>query len=277
MVIVPSVAVVRAPFSSTHTLAKVLIALFLVAATIDAIGAYSDFLQADLISSMLIELEQLSFEPAATEEYGSFQDVAYDKQSKEEIGRVSVQDSAGTYEEAAQLNDDRQVFIGMLQLIWLPVIALFLIWFYKVYRNLSTLGVMELSSSARMAAVYFFIPLVSMFKPYTAAVEIWKGSKPGVDSTTSAYRKAMKSPGLLKLWWVFWVATGIMSFYLLRYDSTITDESSVDSFVYLSWTLFIADTISAVTAILTALVVRKIDKMQQEKSRWIMPSDTIAS
>ncbi len=272
MVIVPSAMPVRTPFSSNHTLAKVLVVLFLVAATIDAIAAYSDLMQADLISSMLIEFEQLSFEPAATDKHGSFRDAAYDKQAFQTTDTVAVTEAAVDYEDGARINDDRQAFIGLLQLVWLPVFVLFLIWFYKVHSNLLALGIKELNSSARMAVAYFFIPIICLYKPYTIAAEIWKGSTPGVDSTTISFRRAMNSPGLLKLWWIFWIVSGIVSFYLLRFEGTITDESSMEAFIHLSWILLVADMISAGAAILTALVVGQIDKMQRQKSEWILPS-----
>ncbi|MEP0826242.1 MAG: DUF4328 domain-containing protein, partial [Nitrososphaera sp.] len=69
---------------------------------------------------------------------------------------------------------------GLLQFFWFPTLAIFLLWFHKVYRNLQFLGGTELGFKPKWVVAYFFIPILALWKPLRATEEIWRVSNPEV-------------------------------------------------------------------------------------------------
>lgn len=215
------------PFSSTHRLGKWLIILLVITFSIDSIAVFGDLLQLDLLNSM-----------------------------KDSNGM-------GVTDEMIQTNDDRQAIIGLFQLVMFPTLALFFIWFYKVYRNLPALGAEGLEFSPKWAVIYFFVPIFSLYKPLSATEEIWKASYPSMEETDSYSWQNNKTSPIILVWWIFWVISSMASFYLLR-QSFAAD--TVDELLNLSRLFVFSDLVSAISGGLTVLIVRKIYSWQEKKA-----------
>jgi len=67
-------------------------------------------------------------------------------------------------EDEANLNDLRQVIIGIFQTVgYLSSIVVFLMWFKRAYANLHRLGIDYLEHKPNMAVWSFFIPFINLY------------------------------------------------------------------------------------------------------------------
>jgi Domain of unknown function (DUF4328) len=87
----------------------------------------------------------------------------------------------GVTPEQAQAADDRQSKIGVVQLLLFGATAIvFILWFFRAYRNLGRLGINGLRWSERWAVGAWFVPLLNFVRPKSIANDIWRGSDPGL-------------------------------------------------------------------------------------------------
>ncbi len=221
---------VAKPFSSTHNIAKWLIILLIIEVPVTSISAFSDFLQIGLLSSIK------------------------DSSGSGMTGEAMLASNEGL---SATLD-----LVRMAGLVVLPSLALFYIWFYKVYRNLPALGATELDFSPRWAVACFFIPILSLYKPFRAAEEIWKASDPSIGMADTSWKNS-RTPAILKMWWFFWVMSSLGSLYYLRQGFV---EHTPEQLIYLTWGYLATDIFTAIVALLTIFIVRKIVSRQGKKS-----------
>jgi hypothetical protein len=76
-----------------------------------------------------------------------------------------------------------------------------LIWFYKANRNIHAFGAKEISSST-MAVVWWFVPILQLWKPYSIAQQIWKASNPQLNISNGTEWKQSESSRIIKFWWI---------------------------------------------------------------------------
>jgi len=82
----------------------------------------------------------------------------------------------------------------------------FLMWQYRVYRNLQQLEAREMRFSAGSSVGWWFCPIVNLWKPCQAMIDIWRGSDPKAISSSE--------PGSIELvgfWWILLVVAAIYS------------------------------------------------------------------
>ena len=61
------------------------------------------------------------------------------------------------------------------------IIALY--WFYRASKNIHSFGAKEISSPI-MTVIWWFVPILQLWKPYKIAQQIWKGSNPETGLST---------------------------------------------------------------------------------------------
>ena len=208
------------PFVSLHTLAQWLTILFVVVIVIDVIGVFSDIAEISLLSKI----------------------------------------NAGKWVSDSEVtaSDTRQAAIGVIWLlVFIAITVVFLIWIYRAHRNLSALGVQNLRFSPGWAAGWFFIPIMSLFRPYQVVTEIWKGSDP--KSTDGVSWQSVPLSPLIGWWWAFWIIGNFISNFAARLFLT-GETTGLAS----SWCVLIADVIEIPAAILAIAIIRRISVRQQE-------------
>src|SRR5262245_27745555 len=72
-------------------------------------------------------------------------------------------------------------------------------WTYVVARNARALGAQALAITPGWAVGYYFIPVLTLWKPYQAIREIWKASR-----NPSHWQKE-KNSEVVRLWWMLWI------------------------------------------------------------------------
>ena len=112
-------------------------------------------------------------------------------------------------------------------------------------------------SSPRMAVLWFFIPILNLWKPYLVAQQIWKASNPQIVMINGNEWK--KSPGSskIKLLWIsglvylFLIVIGNYYFtFCYVWDEYLNDEQTVTNLTGLYRTLFYANLINIVGMII---------------------------
>lgn len=85
-----------------------------------------------------------------------------------------------------------------------------LIWFYRASKNIHAFGAKGVSSP-RMAVIWWFIPIVNLWKPYQVAQQIWKASNPQeILSNGNEWKKASSS-NTIKIWWLLGILSILVS------------------------------------------------------------------
>jgi hypothetical protein len=101
---------------------------------------------------------------------------------------------------------------GLIGLVAIPqflsniaIIVVFLIWLYRSYANLRSLGAQGLRFSPGWTVGYYFVPILNLFRPPQVMQETWRASDPVyVEEDSRAWREA-KGSWLVGVWWAFWL------------------------------------------------------------------------
>lgn len=214
-------------FSSVHKTAKLLVLLLAIGVAISIIGAYTDALQIGVLSSII------DASNTATTNFG-------------------------------QTYDDVQTIVGLVELEIIFATIVFLIWFHKVYRNLTALGARELEFRPKWVIAYFFIPILWFYKPFKATIEIWKASDPSIGTTDKKLRVGMTIPKIFGIWWFFWVMSDVVGFQLMIQGFKDQTATQLLSYTQLS---LVGGILTSITFCLTIFIVKKIDSRQEKKAR----------
>jgi len=155
-------------------------------------------------------------------------------------------------------NDNRQQVIARAELLVLFVTAIFILkWIYRANNNARALGAQGMEFTPGWSIGYYFIPIMNLWKPYSAMKEIWRAS------TQRADFKKLSVPFVFHLWWFFWIVAIIvdrLSFRLHMDAETLEELLQSDVIAIISGVL---------TIILSVIVINmfKLIYAVQEKNR----------
>lgn len=186
-----------------------------------------------------------------------------------EIDLLSSLDKGGEFtDEELDANDSRVAMIASFSMIAaFSSLVIFYVWFYKAYKNLPSLGGTELLFSARWVILRFFIPILWFYQPYQATKEIWKSSDHRIRESDKTVRKQMSTPSLIKVWWAFWIITGIIGWFYLRGMSAMMNVDTIGGFIALNYMDIFTEIPMIISDTLTFFLVRKISLNQESKSQ----------
>ena len=145
--------------------------------------------------------------------------------------------------------------VGLLVAYFLSLTAsaiLFLVWVHRAYSNLPALGWLNPRYTPGWVVGYFFIPIVSLYIPYQAVSELWKGSETGAGGGVVVAPRHMPS-SFVALWWFCFLLHNVYNLVSYRLDS-----SAVTMVGY---------GIEIVGIAVTIVLVRTITRFQEEKLR----------
>jgi hypothetical protein len=154
---------------------------------------------------------------------------------------------------------------SLMQLLQIPLFfstaLVFLIWFYRVYKNLIPLRAEYLDTTPGWAVGYWFIPILTLFRPFQVMRDIWNESDPEFDPELNFLSQSSGTPALLGFWWASWLCTLLFtnaSNFILRSNG----NASLNYFPYF---LLPSAAISVVAAILAILIIKKVSQRQDER------------
>lgn len=121
----------------------------------------------------------------------------------------------GISQEAADANDMRQSAIARINFILiLASSVVFLVWVYRAYDNLTKLNINTLNYTPGWAVGYWFVPILSLYKPYSVMKEIWEETQYYV--LPPEQKKDLVKPRLVALWWTLYIFN-IIVIYIVRF------------------------------------------------------------
>ncbi len=141
--------------------------------------------------------------------------------------------------------------------IYILCAVIFCFWMYRANKNTRMLGIVNLKFSPSLAVGSFFIPILSLYWPYKAIKEIWKGSF----SETVSWQDGSSSP-LIILWWLCFLVS-IIGTQLAKLMKPASPSPS-EFFNFLCGIISM-QLISAISMILITIIVVSINKQQNKK------------
>lgn len=147
----------------------------------------------------------------------------------------------------------------------------FMIWVYRAFRNLPSLGVHNPRFSPGWAVGWFFVPILNLVRPYEVMQALWRDSNPDVGISDRFFEQHKgrletysSKTRLIGLWWAFVIIAALA----YRASAMITANSTKSADVVTgSWISLISDGLWIGAAAVLGLIVRGIEARQEEKWR----------
>lgn len=108
------------------------------------------------------------------------------------------------------------MFSGLVALVLLPAfiysVVTFLMWLFRVFTNLPSIGSNQMDFSPGWAVGWWFIPFANLVKPFQAVRTAWAESDPDVEVGGGFLSSVQSSaPTFVGVWWAFWIIGNIVS------------------------------------------------------------------
>ena len=181
-------------------------------------------------------------------------------------GVLGGPDAAGSGEETLSLVDALHGLVFLCNfVVYVATVVAFLLWLHRAYSNLRPLGAPRTEFSPGWAVGYFFVPFLNLVRPYQAVREVWRWSKPASDTSEIDGLSCTADTGaaLVGLWWGFWIVSNIASNIYYRLSDNIEAAGAVP------WLGLFADLTSIAAAACAILMIRTIDRRQEERSKQL--------
>lgn len=172
-------------------------------------------------------------------------------------------------QERATLNDLRVTAIGLLKLItYVATVVMFSTWIHRAYGNLPALGNQRegLEYSPRWAVGGFFIPFANLVVPYKVTREIWTKSDPAIRGDDDFMFAQPATAALVGAWWAFWIISNVADNIVFRLSR---NAETAESMLWVTKLNIGAALLEIPAAILAILVVREINRRQEERSKHV--------
>lgn len=153
-----------------------------------------------------------------------------------------------------EASDQRQGIIGVVYLV-VFVISGFLIlrWIHRANYNARQLGAENMEFTPGWSIGYYFIPILTLWKPYQAMKEIWKASKnPSNWNSQSVSR-------LLPIWWSIWIISNILKWAIFRLSMRAEE---LNELINLNIITQVSNTLDIALALVLLAMVSNIHNMQ---------------
>lgn len=146
------------------------------------------------------------------------------------------------------------LLIMLMNYLIIPIT--FLMWFYRINRNLTAFGERRRKYSSLFSILGFFIPIVFFFVPYLVAKNVIDLSV--IEDSDSSRETKLDMYAMAQFWWSSYLLKNLIEFAMVY--------SKGDLFIFEpGWPLILYN-ISIITAsLLTVQFIRMIDRLQSAK------------
>lgn len=154
----------------------------------------------------------------------------------------------------AEANDMRQAVIAFSYLgVFIVSGILILKWIYRANQNARQFGAKDMAFSPGWSIGFYFIPIVSLWKPYQAMKEIWQASQ------NPSNWSEEKVSSILGIWWFFWIANSIAGQAAFRMSRRAEEISEIMNVNLVSQA---SEVISIPLALVTWLLIKNVSNVQ---------------
>jgi Domain of unknown function (DUF4328) len=167
---------------------------------------------------------------------------------------VQVQSGKATPDQVVD-DDPVQGIVGLLQSgLGLVTGITFLKWVYRAYKNIQGFGAENLRYSPGWAVAYYFMPVLSLFRPVQVMNEIWRASDDP--------RDWRRRPGswLIGSWWALFLVYGLVTWISLR---LALQASNNDQWNFAAIMAILGDLISIPLSIAALRLVTEVFRRQK--------------
>ena len=155
----------------------------------------------------------------------------------------------------AESNDKRQQIIAFSYLaVFIISGILILKWIYQSNQNARYLGAKDMAFTPAWSIGFYFIPIVSLWKPYQAMKEIWQASQ------NPNNWQLEKVSSILGVWWFFWIANSMVGQAVFRVSRRAQEISEIMNVNLISQ---VSEILSIPLAVVTWLLINKISNTQK--------------
>ncbi len=173
---------------------------------------------------------------------------------------ASVRDGFEVTEERVNANDNRQMIIGISQVVLFIATAIFFgRWIYRIGSNAHCFSSLRQRHSPGWAVGYYFVPVLNLWRPYQALRDAYEAF---IDlARDNKYRV------VFPLWWAAWLVSGFLGriTFNLSMRAEELDELMQASLVTVASDCF--DVFLDVMAILLVLMVTKACLAHEKRQR----------
>jgi hypothetical protein len=142
--------------------------------------------------------------------------------------------------------------------------VIFLVWMHLAAKNVRALGQQGLEYTPGWCVGWWFIPVMSLWKPFDAMREIWKASDPdSVGPGATKPWRASAVPAALKLWWGVYVLNGFLGIGIVLSN---LDFSGKRAAVVVGPANFVTHAILGVAGVFLIIVMRQL--AQRQAAAW---------
>ena len=162
-------------------------------------------------------------------------------------------------DEAAAANDTRESMVGIIYFLAYLISGItFIMWFRRAYFNLHQ-KVSYLAHSEGWAAGSWFVPIISLYRPYQIMKEIYietkeflnkKGLSEQVDYTTN----------YLGWWWTLFIISAFIGNFIFRF--AFKNAETVDDYMLLTIVQMFSNILGIPLAILTVKIIKDYSKVE---------------
>lgn len=178
--------------------------------------------------------------------------------------------SMPTMEQVTQADSRQELIIILRGLLIIGTAVLFLIWFYRMHKNLPSLGQKGLVFTPEWAVGFFFVPIFNFFRPFQAMREIWHGSDPGrlaLDVHSDGSRIRLRTPPLVGWWWALFLGYWSIAEFVDSLYSSASRTPSSPVLQTASILVVAANLLLIPSALVTIRLVGRLTEWQNEKAR----------
>ena len=147
----------------------------------------------------------------------------------------------------------------LASLVSLATTVCFLVWIYRVSKNLRAFGTQGLRFTPGWAVGYFFVPILNLYRPYQVFREIWRASEAAPAARVGQDWQFVRPPALLLGWWLSSLIANLVVFLNVTQPTSDGNEA--------------ADVLNVLSALLNILVVLRITARQTRTADAIIKTD----
>ena len=160
--------------------------------------------------------------------------------------------------DAAEASDVRQALIGLLQIVVAIVSGILILrWIHRANWNARALGARGLDFTPGWAVGWYFVPFMNLWKPYAAMKEIWKAS------ARPERWQTLPVPGLLGLWWFFWIVSSLLGNASFR---LMLRAKEIDALIQANIVTVLSDLVTVPLCLVFLVLMDRIHRMQSAGS-----------
>ena len=143
-------------------------------------------------------------------------------------------------------SDGLYFIVALVQLALLVATGVvFLMWVYRANKNLRALSGVAMRFTPGWSVGWFFVPIMSLFRPYQVVRELWHVSH-GAEAEGHA---------VVRWWWLLFILSGVMSSLAWQLTGVVQDTSD---FLVATAAYAVADSVDVVGYAVTLVLVMRV-------------------